>query len=96
MRKLAVFQPSKTPADHPFVQKVAAAIEAYGETPVIYPNLGGSVPDDIFTRELGIPSIWLPFANADTNSHAPDENLRLDLFHRSAEIAAAVIEGLAR
>ncbi len=94
VRKLVTFEPSKTPADHPLVQKILAAIGRGGEQPVVYPNFGGSVPDTLFTKDLGIPSVWLPLANADSNPHAPDENLRVDLFHKGSELAAAVIEGL--
>ncbi|MEK6709457.1 MAG: M20/M25/M40 family metallo-hydrolase [Nitrospinota bacterium] len=94
VRKLATFEPSKTPAGHPLIQKIIRAIEWEGQKPVVYPNFGGSVPDSVFTRDLGIPSVWLPLANADTNSHAPDENLRLDVFHMGCELAARVMEGL--
>ena len=94
-RKLAIFPPSKTGAENPFLQKIISAVAAKGDPPVIYPNSGGSVPDYYFTKDLGIPSMWLPMANADTNSHAPDENMRIDLLHRGSEVAVAVLEGVA-
>ena len=96
VRKLATFEPSKTPADHPLIQKIIRSIEWEGQKPVVYPNFGGSVPDTVFTKGLGIPSVWLPLANADTNSHAPDENLRLDVFHMGCELAAQVMAGLGK
>ena len=96
VRKLATFEPSKTPADHPLIQKVIRAIGWEGQKPVVYPNFGGSVPDTVFTKDLGVPSVWLPLANADSNSHAPDENLRLDVFHMGCELAARVMEGLGK
>ncbi len=91
----AAFFPSKTPADHPLIEKIFSAVAARGEPPIVFPNSGGSVPDIHFTRDLGIPSLWFPFANADSNAHAPEENLRIDLLHRGSELATAVIEGLA-
>ncbi|MEE9275012.1 MAG: M20/M25/M40 family metallo-hydrolase [bacterium] len=94
VRKMATFQPSKTPADNPLVQRIIAAVAAAGEAPVVYPNFGGSVPDNLFTQTLGIPSIWLPLANADGNFHAPEENLRIDILHRGTELAAALIAGM--
>jgi acetylornithine deacetylase/succinyl-diaminopimelate desuccinylase-like protein len=92
--KKAVFFPSKTPADHPLIEKILAAVERADGPPIVFPNFGGSVPDIHFTRDLGIPSLWFPLANADSNPHAPDENLRVDLLHKGSELAAAVIEGL--
>ena len=94
VRKLATFDASKTPADDPYVQKVIKAVGGYGIEPVIYPNFGGSVPDSMFTRDLGIPSVWFPLANADSNAHAPDENIDVEIFHRGCEIAATLMGGL--
>ena len=92
---MATFDASKTPADNPYVQMVIKAVGGYGVEPVIYPNFGGSVPDSMFTRDLGIPSVWFPLANADSNAHAPDENIDVEIFHRGCEVAAALMGGLA-
>ncbi|HBK81939.1 MAG TPA: hypothetical protein DDZ83_20090 [Nitrospinae bacterium] len=94
VKRMASFYPSKTPADHPLIEKILAAVATRGEPPIVFPNFGGSVPDILFTRDLGIPSLWLPLANADSNAHAPEENIRIDIFHRGSEIASAVIDGL--
>ncbi len=93
-RKMAIFPPSKTALENPFVQKIIAAVAAKGEAPVIYPNTAGSLPDGYFTKDLGIPSVWFPMANFDSNAHAPDENIRVDLLHRGSELSVAVIEGM--
>ena len=95
VRKMATFDASKTPADDPYVQKVIKAVSGFGVEPVIYPNFGGSVPDSMFTRDLGLPSVWFPLANADSNAHAPDENIDVEIFHRGCEIAATLMRGLA-
>ncbi len=94
VRKMATFDASKTPADDPYVQKVIKAVGGYGIEPIIYPNFGGSVPDSMFTRDLKIPSVWFPLANADSNAHAPDENIDVEVFHRGCEIAATLMGGL--
>lgn len=93
VRKMAAFDASKTPADDPWVRKVIWAVAGCGVEPVIYPNFGGSVPDSLFTRDLGLPSVWLPLANADSGAHAPDENIDVEIFHRGCEIAAALMGG---
>lgn len=94
-RKVARFDASKTPADDPYVQRVIQAVAGCGAAPVVYPNFGGSVPDSMFTKDLGVPSVWLPLANADSNAHAPDENIDVEIFHRGCEVAAALMGGLA-
>jgi len=94
IKRMASFYPSKTPADHPLIEKILAVVAARGEPPIVFPNFGGSVPDILFTRDLGIPSLWLPLANADSNAHAPEENIQLDIFHRGSEIASTIIDGL--
>ncbi len=95
VRKMATFDASKTPAGNPYVQRVIEAVAGYGIAPVVYPNFGGSVPDSMFTRDLGIPSVWFPLANADSNAHAPDENIDVEIFHRGCEVAATLMGGLA-
>tara|TARA_A100001037_G_C15153269_1_gene641162 strand:+ start:5542 stop:6891 length:1350 start_codon:yes stop_codon:yes gene_type:complete len=94
VKKMAIFKPSKTPADNPFVEKIVQTLLCYSKETLVYPNFGGSVPDVLFTKEMKIPSVWFPLANADTNSHGPDENLDLDLFHRGSELAVHLIEGI--
>ena len=94
VKKMAVFQPSKTPGDNPFVKKIVQTLLSCSKETLVYPNFGGSVPDVLFTKEMKIPSVWFPLANADTNSHGPDENLDLDLFHRGSELAVHLIEGI--
>ena len=35
-----------------------------GKTPAILPNLGGSLPNDIFADDLGLPTVWVPHSYA--------------------------------
>ena len=46
------------------------------------PAMGGSLPDYVFTKILGIPAFTVPYANADEANHAPNENLELERFIR--------------
>jgi hypothetical protein len=39
------------------------------------PNLGGSLPNEVFADILGLPTVWLPHSYAACNQHAPDEHL---------------------
>lgn len=62
--------------DHPWVEWAAASVErTIGEPPTVLPNLGGSLPNDIFADLLGVPTVWVPHSYAGCSQHAPDEHL---------------------
>ncbi|WP_163505276.1 M20/M25/M40 family metallo-hydrolase [Fodinicola acaciae] len=89
--------PSRTPLDSPVVGIVEKAVEKVtGAAPLVFPSTGGTLPDHVFTRILGVPLVKVPYANADEANHAPDENLDLAYFRMGIRIAAAVIDAMAR
>jgi acetylornithine deacetylase/succinyl-diaminopimelate desuccinylase-like protein len=93
--ELGRLMPSRTPVDHPYIKMVAAAArDATGEEPVIFPSMGGSGPDYLFTGVLGLPSVWLPLSPHDSNNHAPNENILLKDFFDGIKIGATIIERL--
>ncbi|WP_046864830.1 M20 family metallopeptidase [Microvirga massiliensis] len=46
-----------------------------GKKPAILPNLGGSLPNDIFSEVLELRTIWVPHSYPGCSQHAPDEHL---------------------
>jgi acetylornithine deacetylase/succinyl-diaminopimelate desuccinylase-like protein len=73
--------PSMTDVRHPYVKYAAdIAAKAFGRTPLIYPRVVGSGPDYHFTRTLGLPSVWVPYAGADAETHAPNENMAIKAY----------------
>src|SRR5215813_10307044 len=63
------------PAD-PWVGFASASLErTTGHAPVILPNLGGSLPNDIFVDVLKLKTIWVPHSYAGCSQHAPNEHL---------------------
>ena len=63
------------PAD-PWVTWAKLSIErTAGKLPTILPNLGGSLPNDIFTDVLRLKTIWVPHSYAGCSQHAPNEHL---------------------
>jgi acetylornithine deacetylase/succinyl-diaminopimelate desuccinylase-like protein len=46
-----------------------------GKKPAILPNLGGSLPNDIFSEILELRTIWIPHSYPGCSQHAPDEHL---------------------
>ncbi len=88
-------RPSRTSSELEISQKIIEAVgKAFGEKPLIYPAMGGSLPDYVWTRVLGAPSIMVPYANADEANHAPNENMSLQCFYQGMESDIEIIEGL--
>ncbi|MFZ5824770.1 MAG: M20/M25/M40 family metallo-hydrolase [Bacillota bacterium] len=95
VQHLGDMAPSRTPGDRPEAQAVIRAVrEAYGAEPVVMPGLGGSLPDYVWTRILGTPSVVVPYANHDEDNHAPNENMAVDKFFSGIRCAATVLREL--
>jgi acetylornithine deacetylase/succinyl-diaminopimelate desuccinylase-like protein len=63
------------PAD-PWVQWAKLSLErTTGRLPTVLPNLGGSLPNDIFVDILRLKTIWVPHSYAGCSQHAPNEHL---------------------
>ncbi|SFZ85564.1 Acetylornithine deacetylase/Succinyl-diaminopimelate desuccinylase [Devosia enhydra] len=89
--------PSKTDFSSPWGAVIAEAItEARGEPPLVYPCVGGSLPDYVFTKILGVPAFVMPYANADEANHAPNENMEIALFLKGIRTGAALLDRLGR
>ncbi|HKK30064.1 MAG TPA: M20 family metallopeptidase [Alphaproteobacteria bacterium] len=71
---------TRTDLDNPWVEKTVVSLEkTLGQRPAVLPNLGGSIPNDVFTDLLGMPTIWVPHSYAGCSQHAPNEHLLLPL-----------------
>jgi acetylornithine deacetylase/succinyl-diaminopimelate desuccinylase-like protein len=85
--------PSRVPMDSPYGAVIRSAIElAQGISPIEYPCTGGSLPDYVFTKILGVPAFVVPYANADEANHAPNENMKLDCFYNGIRTGAALLD----
>jgi hypothetical protein len=80
----AAFPATATPPDHPAVAFAAARSSGPPAPPVILPSLGGSLPNDVFTDTLGLPTIWVPHSYPGCSQHAPDEHLPTAIFRMPA------------
>lgn len=89
-------EPSSTPLDSPFTAPLRQAIlAAWGQEPLLVPPMGGSLPDYVWTKILGVPSFIIPYANHDEANHAPNENLEVERFINGIRTGAALIAFLA-
>jgi hypothetical protein len=70
------FGATRLDPDHPWVTWAARSIErTTGLRPAILPNLGGSLPNDVFSELLGLPTIWVPHSYTGCSQHAPNEHM---------------------
>ncbi|KPJ50451.1 MAG: peptidase M20, partial [Dehalococcoidia bacterium DG_22] len=96
VRCLAAERPARTPIDHPFVGLVCeAARQVYGQEPVLIPSMAGTGPLYPFVKILGLPTVDCGIGYPESRMHAPDENIRLADFLRSAKHIAALLERFA-
>lgn len=85
------FRASATPVDHPAARFAAASLgQSHGAAPVVLPSLGGSLPNDIFTELLGLPTIWVPHSYPGCCQHAPNEHLPKALLIQATGLMAGL------
>jgi acetylornithine deacetylase/succinyl-diaminopimelate desuccinylase-like protein len=90
-----VMQPQRTPPETPYTQAIIRGARAgLGETPLLIPALGGSLPIAEFAGPLDLPCYGMPLANADENNHAPNENMEIGRFLRGIRGAAGILLAL--
>lgn len=85
------FAASRTDFDSPWIDWAARSIHrTAGKAPAVLPNFGGSLPNDVFSEGLGLPTIWVPHSYPGCCQHAPDEHILLSV----AEEALGIMAGL--
>ena len=77
--------------DNAWVRFVQASItRTVGAAPVVLPNLGGSLPNDVFSEILGLPTVWVPHSYPACSQHAPDEHLLAPVAREALQIMTGV------
>src|SRR3954471_21426363 len=91
VRAAQSFAASRTDFDSPWVNWAAESIQkTTGKAPAILPNFGGSLPNDVFSEGLGLPTIWVPHSYPGCSQHAPNEHILMPV----TEEALAIMTGL--
>jgi acetylornithine deacetylase/succinyl-diaminopimelate desuccinylase-like protein len=89
--------PARTDPDDPFVNIVVdTAEEVYGVPMQKVPMTGGSGPNHPFVHDLGLPVATAGLGYPDTRAHAPNENIRIDLYLKHAKHMVRVIREFAK
>ncbi len=82
---------SRTDLDDPWVRFALESLErTEGTPPVLLPNLGGGLPNDVFTDQLGLPTVWIPHSYPACAQHAPDEHLLAPLARQALRLMAGL------
>ena len=77
--------------DSTWVRWAVASIEkTTGQRPAILPNLGGSLPNEVFADTLGLPTIWIPHSYSACSQHAPNEHMLAPIAREGLAIMAGI------
>lgn len=88
---------ARTDPDDPFVTLVAdAAAPVYGRPMQLVPITGGSGPNYAFKHYLNIPICTAGIGYPGTNAHAPNENIRIDLYLKGAKHVTRIIDAFSK
>jgi acetylornithine deacetylase/succinyl-diaminopimelate desuccinylase-like protein len=85
------FAASRTDFDSPWIGWTAESIrKTTGKAPAVLPNFGGSLPNDVFTDILKLPTMWVPHSYPGCSQHAPDEHILLSVTEEALGIMAGL------
>ena len=88
---------ARTDPDDPFIKIVVdTSTEIYGVPMEIVPMVGGSGPSYPFVHDLGLPVATMGLGYPETKAHAPNENIRLDLYLKHAKHMVRVVKEFAK
>ena len=88
--------PARTDPDDPFIDIVVKAAEpVYGVPMQIVPMIGGSGPNHAFVHYLNVPIATAGVGYPGTRAHAPNENVRLDLYLKGAKHITRIFNAFA-
>ncbi len=78
--------------DNAWVRLAMQSLEAStGQKPALLPNLGGSLPNDVFADILGLPTVWVPHSYPACSQHAPNEHVLPPVLRQGLGMTAALL-----
>jgi hypothetical protein len=85
------FAASRTDLANPWIDWAVSSIKkTTGKQAAVLPNFGGSLPNDVFSDVLGLPTIWVPHSYPGCSQHAPDEHILLSVTEEALGIMAGL------
>ena len=84
-------QATRLDPQDPWVNWALASMErSTGKAPALLPNLGGTLPNDVFAVVLGLPTLWVPHSYPACAQHAPNEHLLGSVARESLQLMAGL------
>jgi acetylornithine deacetylase/succinyl-diaminopimelate desuccinylase-like protein len=76
---------------NPWAQWAIGSMRRTSATPpALLPNFGGSLPNDVFSALLGLPTLWIPHSYPACSQHAPNEHLLGSVARDALQIMAGL------
>lgn len=86
-----IFAATRLSPEHPWARWAADSMRrTTREKLAILPNLGGSLPNDIFAEILNLPTVWVPHSYPGCSQHAPNEHLPLGVAREGLRLMAGL------
>lgn len=86
-----VMQASRLDPENPWVDWTLASLErTLGHQATLLPNLGGSLPNDVFAHGLELPTLWIPHSYPGCCQHAANEHLLAPLARQGLQMMAGL------
>jgi acetylornithine deacetylase/succinyl-diaminopimelate desuccinylase-like protein len=82
-----MFHATRIDPEDPWVQWAMESLaRTSGKKPALLPNLGGSLPNDIFTDVLGLRTVWVPHSYPGCSQHAPNGHLPPEVLREALSV----------
>jgi acetylornithine deacetylase/succinyl-diaminopimelate desuccinylase-like protein len=82
-----MFHATRIDPEDPWVQWAMESLaRTSGKKPALLPNLGGSLPNDVFTDVLGLRTVWVPHSYPGCSQHAPNEHLPPEVLREALSV----------
>jgi len=77
--------------DNPWVELTISSFEnTLGKNVAFLPNLGGTLPNDVFSHLIGMPTVWVPHSYGGCNQHAPNEHFLAEIGREGLQLMAGL------
>jgi len=85
------FRATRLDPDNEWVRWTISSIQkTTGVKPAVLPNIGGSLPNDVFADTLGLPTLWIPHSYPGCMQHAPNEHALAPILREGLQIMTGV------
>ncbi|ADZ90085.1 M20 family metallopeptidase [Marinomonas mediterranea] len=89
-------QATRLNPNDPWVGWALASLEkTTHKKPTLLPNLGGSIPNHVFSDILGLPTVWVPHSYPACSQHAPNEHVLAPVCREALQIMTGLFWDLA-